>query len=99
MSSDLNTKDKELYRVTDEILHYVWDPIGVSRFPEARDEYCTYLDQTFGLLKKGATQEAIAEYLGKVTTVRMGLTASPENDLNSAGLLCEWRKVINEKFA
>jgi len=99
MSSHLSSKDKELHRITDEVLHYVWDPIGVSCFPQARDEYYSYSDQAFGLLKDGATQEAIAEYLGRVSTERMGLTANPENDTNTAGLLCEWREVINEKFA
>jgi len=39
MKSDLNHQEKELYRRTDEILHYLWDPIGVSDTPQARDEY------------------------------------------------------------
>lgn len=91
MSSDLSSKDKELHRITDEVLHYVWDPIGVSCFPQARDEYHTYSDQAFCLLIDGATKEAIAEYLGRVSTERMGLTANTENDTNAAGLLCEWR--------
>lgn len=99
MRIDLSSKDKELHRITDEVLHYLWDPIGVSCFPQARDEYYTYSTQVFSLLKDGATQEAVAEYLGRVSTQRMGLTANPENDTNAAGLLCEWREVINEKFA
>jgi hypothetical protein len=38
-------KDKELYRRIDEVVHYLWDPIGVSDVPEARDEYHSYLPE------------------------------------------------------
>jgi hypothetical protein len=31
--------DRDLYRMVDEILHYVWDPIGVAGEARARDEY------------------------------------------------------------
>jgi hypothetical protein len=37
----------ELYRRTDEVLHYIWDPIGVAGVPEARDEYDSYLPHAF----------------------------------------------------
>ena len=43
-------QQKELYRATDEVLHYIWDPIGVSHEPYARDEYWGYLPQVFKML-------------------------------------------------
>ena len=36
-------KDAELYRRLDEVAHYIWDPIGISNVPDARDEYRAYL--------------------------------------------------------
>ncbi len=35
-------KIKELYQRIDEVLYYVWDPIGVSDEPCARAEYSSY---------------------------------------------------------
>jgi hypothetical protein len=33
----------ELYKRVNEVLHYVWDPIGVAYSPAARDEYQRYI--------------------------------------------------------
>lgn len=33
---------RELDKRIDEVLFYVWDPIGVSDIPEARGEYSSY---------------------------------------------------------
>ena len=38
----------ELHRRTDEVLHYIWDPIGVSGVPTARDEYSGYVPRLVG---------------------------------------------------
>ena len=40
----------ELYKRCDEVLHYVWDPIGISDVPEARDEYESYLPTVWRLV-------------------------------------------------
>ena len=39
--------DAELFSRVDEVVHYVWDPIGVAQEPWARDEYNSYLSQIF----------------------------------------------------
>lgn len=39
MGHKLSQADMDLYRAVDEVLHFIWDPIGVRGFPEARDEY------------------------------------------------------------
>lgn len=70
----------ELYRAVDEILFYVWDPIGVSHNPEARDEYQSYLPQVFGLLVKGSAEAELLSYLKSVTEY-MGLQPNPEHDV------------------
>lgn len=99
MGAKLSPKDLELYRAVDEVLHYIWDPIGVSGVPQARDEYHGYLPHVFGLLRGSASEESIAVYLGEVTTNRMGLTANSQHDLEVANVLTDWKDAINEKFA
>ena len=50
MGQKLPPDQMELYRRVDEVLHYLWDPIGVAGAPEARDEYYSYLPHVFSLL-------------------------------------------------
>ena len=45
MKHSLDAKQKALYRAIGEILHYVWDPIGIAGVPQARDEYDSYVAQ------------------------------------------------------
>lgn len=97
MEKKLSPSDRELYRRTDEVLHYVWDPIGVADAPMARDEYHSYLPQVFGLLKKNANAEQIAEYLFQVATERMGLNGNKQHDMRIAELLLDWKDTILEK--
>jgi hypothetical protein len=52
MGKKLSPKDKERYKRTDEVLHYIWDPIGIAGAPEARYEYHSYLPHVFSLLKQ-----------------------------------------------
>jgi len=58
-----------------------WDPIGVSDVPEAADEYDSYIDGVWSLLKNTASDDVIAEYLRKIETERMGLTDKNGNPL------------------
>ncbi len=44
----------ELYRRVDEVLYYVWAPIGVAHSPAARDEYQGYLPKVFAMLQARA---------------------------------------------
>lgn len=89
-------KDNELYRRVDEILHYIWDPIGVSGCPGARDEYHSYLPMVFGLLKNNESVDGIAHYLGQVTSLSMGLEINREHDLKVAHTLIDWRESLSE---
>ena len=99
MGSKLQPEQKELQRRTDEVLHYVWDPIRVSTIPEARDEYSGYVLQILGLLVSKASAEKIAARLTEIATEQMGLSANPANDLKVAELLVQWRDAINDKGA
>lgn len=99
MGHKLSPPDLALYRAVDEVLFYVWDPIGVSPSPYARDEYHGYLSQVFALVRDGASEETIAGLLGAATTERMGLPLTPERDLEIARQLLEWRSVIADQYA
>ncbi len=73
----LSPKEMRLYRLCDEALYYVWDPIGVSGAPEARDEYRMYLPRVFALVKADAREELV-RYLTEIPVERMGLRPRPE---------------------
>lgn len=99
MGQKLSAQDMALYRAVDEVLHYVWDPIGVAGTPQARDEYYGYLPRVFALVRDCANESAIAEELSSIATQRMGLLARPEHDLEIARLLLSWRESVNERLA
>ncbi|PZV08040.1 MAG: hypothetical protein DCF32_05800 [Leptolyngbya sp.] len=96
MDNQLSPLDKELYRRIDEVLHYLWDPIGVAGMPGARDEYDAYLPQVFSLLKAGAGADEIADCLTEISTQAIGLGNNQERDRQIAELLLEWKAQISE---
>ena len=99
MRTKLSPADQMLYRAVDEVLHYIWDPIGVSAVPQARDEYHSYLPLVFSRLRQGADEKAIAKYLGEVIVGSMGLSSNTSHDLEIARILIDWKEVVDEKFA
>lgn len=98
MGTKLGRKDMALYTAVDEVLHYIWDPIGVRNTPQARDEYHSYLPRVFQLLREGRSAASIADYLGKLTTGSMGLSKNAKNDLEVARVLISWKEAVDEKF-
>ena len=65
--------DRERYRRIDEVAHYLWNPIGVSRHPHARDEYASYLP-TLDRGVRANDRDALVEYMEQVVAERMGLS-------------------------
>jgi hypothetical protein len=94
MGKQFTSSELALYRAVDEVLHYVWDPIGVARVPEARDEYQSYLPQVYDLVRRGADAAEIANYLSSVLEY-MGLSAPSGRDQEVAVLLLRWKGVID----
>ena len=84
----------KLYRQTDEILHYMWDPIGVAGIAQARDEYHSYLPQVFQLVLKNETKEKIASYLVDIEENRMGITPNKGAALEIAEVLLNTKEAI-----
>ena len=65
-------KIKELTNRIDEILYYLWDPIGVSDEPCARGEYSSYV----GIITRLVIEEdehKIIEKLSEIESANMGL--------------------------
>ena len=95
----LSQEDRRLFRIVGEVLHYVWDPIGVAGVPLARDEYDAYVPQVFGLLRAGSAESAISDYLQQVSEVRMGLSRLEDRANETASVLVDWRDHVNESHA
>lgn len=95
MGQKLSPQDNELYRRCDEVLHYLWDPIGVRGAPGARDEYHSYLPRVFSLVRGNATVDAIADYLVTVERDRMSLSPAPDRARKVAAILIEYREWID----
>lgn len=93
-SSQFSDQEKALYQRVNEVLHYMWDPIGVSGVPEARDEYSSYLPSVFQLLVHGDGAETIADYLSSVSRDSMGLGGNRSRDFKVAETLIDWRNQI-----
>jgi hypothetical protein len=91
--------ENELYQRVDEVLHYIWDPIGISDIPEARDEYHSYLPVVYGLVKRGATVGEIADYLSSVTSEMMGLGLNRDRDSEVAEILINWKECLFDEDA
>ena len=86
---------KKLETRVDEVLYYVWDPIGVSDDPYARSEYHTYISSVLDHVKSKNAQE-IADYLCSIERDRMELTPNKEKALETAMLLLECKEAIEE---
>ena len=96
MNNKLSTVEKELYHRVDEILHYIWDPIGVSDNPTARDEYHSYLPRVFKLVVDESKEYEIAAYLTTLESGSMGLSANQKKAIEVARLLLDTRDAIFE---
>jgi len=91
---NLSERENELYQRVDEVLHYLWDPIGVSDIPEARDEYYSYAPQIFSLLMQSMDVAAITSHLANLATVSIGMEPQTERDMEVAEILIHWREVL-----
>jgi hypothetical protein len=96
MKTKFSPPDDALYERIDEVLHCVWDPIGVSGVAAARDEYQSYVPAILGLLKDSADAERIAAHLNDITSKRMGLNEDGKKALSVARILLGWKKALLE---
>ena len=99
MGKQLPPDKMELYRRCDEVLHYVWDPIGVAGIPGARGEYDSYLPKIFALVADGADKRRIEDHLVNLEKTSMGLSGNRKRARTTVERLLEWRDWISEKRA
>ncbi len=98
MSRKLIPFERELGERVDEVLHYVWDPIGVAAAPAARDEYSGYAIRALGMLLESDPVASVVSFLIEVEQGHMGLEPQPEHALRVAELLLEWKRVLQHKY-
>jgi hypothetical protein len=99
MGHKLEQHEMELYKRCDEVLQYVWDPIGVAGFPGACDEYHMYLPQVFSLVRDGMSAEEIVTVLVDIERARMGLSGNVDRARKTAEVLLRWWRWIRERAA
>lgn len=95
MSEKMQPKDAELYRRVEEVVHYIWDPIGVRGIPQARDEYKSYMTAIYGRVQAGNLEE-IVEYLKWAASENMGLSFDKEKAIEAAKVMLDWKEFIND---
>ena len=96
---DVARLEKELYKRIDEIIHYIWDPIGVSGVPQARDEYYSYLAEIQSLVLSGCEKSEIANHLTMIEVDRMGMKSTTERNLEVADMLIDWYDFLKKLCA
>lgn len=78
-----------LHRHTDEVLHYLWDPIGISDIPQARDEYTSYVPKVVEKLLNGDDAEAIARHLDTISDESIEFGTNHAKSLRCAEILTD----------
>ncbi len=91
----------EISRRVGEVMHDLWDPIGVSQEPYARDEYDAYVPVVTGMLMRGAGENEIASYLTRTSTETMGLSGTSvgrSHDEKIAKLLVQHFQAVDAQY-
>lgn len=94
MTDQLGSEQRALRQAVGEVLHYIWDPIGVAGVPQARNEYDGYVDHICSLLWHGADNSAITRHLVQIADQHMGLPGTETRADLAADKLLEWRDAV-----
>ena len=89
----------DLKQRCEEVLYYVWDPIGVQLIPQTFHEYSSYVPEVLSMLNSGADALAIATHLKTIEVEQLGLgfgkplpgSTSAER---AAKCLVDWREYL-----
>ncbi len=77
-----------------QVGHCLWDPIGISEYPSARDEYHSYLTAIYQNVKS-EDLESLVEYM-KWVVGNMGLNFNKEDAYKAARVMLEWKRHIDD---
>jgi len=83
-------KLNELEQRIDEVLFYVWDPIGSSDIAAARGEYSSYVLAILNYVLEEDLKK-IASQLNKIESSSMGLAPNKLKNLKVAELLIDFK--------
>jgi hypothetical protein len=89
----------ELHRRVDEVLFYVWDPIGVSPEPCARAEYENYVLEVLAKLEETSNAVSISKHLAAIVRNNMGLPPDTHRCDAVAELLLEHKRAVEQGLA
>lgn len=56
-----------------KVLLQEWDPIGIREYPEAQDEYDSYVEGVLRLLETDAPDKALIDHLLEIETDTIGV--------------------------
>ena len=73
MTLDRPDNTKRYLEAIQQALIKEWDPVGVGEFPEAHDEYDSYVLDIYRLIAARRSKEEIFSYLWGLETGNMGL--------------------------
>lgn len=79
-----------------EVLFYIWDPIGVAPEPYARGEYRSYVPVILELVEKNENTQPVSEHLVNIVNNMMALSANKKHCDYIAELLFSHKKAIIE---
>jgi len=94
MNHKMSPQQAELFKRIDEILFYIWDPIGVNSTACARDEYYSYVPVIYSIAQKKNCENEIAETLNSIQTIRIGLGSGLEHCKFTAEQIFEWSEIL-----
>jgi len=99
MGTKLSAEDAGAYEALDRLLFRQWDPIGVSDMDGwADNEYRAYLPGFWELVRSGAPETQIVEYLAEIERDRIEFETSDEHRLDiarkAAALVAAWRLAV-----
>ena len=96
MEAKDSPQERELYQRIDEVLHYLWDPIGIAGEPYARNKYCPYIPAIFNMVKSGKNASEISRYLADIACNVMELKPDHKNCNKVAEILLAFKRKIFE---
>lgn len=83
-----------LARRIGEVLHYIWDPLGVADQPGARDEYDSYVPEATRLALL-SDREGLIAFLDRTAAATMGMPQPRAHTEEVAELLLHWKAHLN----
>lgn len=92
MGSLWTPSEDELFRRVDEVLYYVWDPVGVRHIPGARDEYRAWAPEVYMLLTAETTAQQLSACLDELAKVWLGAPACGGRCSDAADVLLAWKQ-------